>query len=260
MASVQAGKWGSASHANVVLALIAQDGTPDIAMTASRPRSKSIRLCAGCRAAYLGLAVLPEAALPTPCTGSLSVGPQGHRLSRPGLRRSLGCLLDHAEHFSPAPDCRRPRAGAIFFALPAYRAGNDPPVLTGAAAALSLCLLAVSLQVRGRALHLILPLGLIVLVGCHAVRTVWAARRQSPRQRPLITGAPQWFPHAALRDTYALLQTWVIIASRPQGSPLRVGSPSAGSMPCSSLPRWCSGDRCGEWSLIHSCCRARLVS
>ena len=107
--------------------------------------------------------------------------------------------------------------GLIFFALPAYRAGNDPLVLTGAAAALSLCLLTVSLpRVRGRALHLILPLGLIVLV------QLLALGANSLGCAPPVAAATaadlssqQWFP-CTLRfgnSLYGLLQTWVVIAS-----------------------------------------------
>ncbi|MEC8038722.1 MAG: O-antigen ligase family protein, partial [Pseudomonadota bacterium] len=107
--------------------------------------------------------------------------------------------------------------GLIFFALPAYRAGNDPLVLTGAAAALSLCLLTVSLpRVRGRALHLILPLGLIVLVQLLALgaNSLGCAPPVAAATAADLS-APQWFP-CTLRfgnSLYALLQTWVVIAS-----------------------------------------------
>lgn len=70
MASVQAGEWGSASHANVVLALIAaQDGTPDIAISrlkTSQQIDPTSYWLATLRASVWQ--VLPEAALPTPCT------------------------------------------------------------------------------------------------------------------------------------------------------------------------------------------------
>ena len=70
MTSVQAGEWVSARHANVVMALIAaQDGTPDIAISrlkTSQQIDPTSYWLAALRASVWQL--LPEAALPTPCT------------------------------------------------------------------------------------------------------------------------------------------------------------------------------------------------
>ena len=107
--------------------------------------------------------------------------------------------------------------GLIFVCLPAYRGGNDPLVLMCAAAALSLCLLVVTFpRMRGRALHLVLPLAgvlvaqLLALVGssldCAPAVEAAAAVNLS---------APQWFP-CTLRfgnSLSALFQTWVVFAS-----------------------------------------------
>ena len=107
--------------------------------------------------------------------------------------------------------------GLIFVCLSAYRGGNDPLVLMCAAAALSLCLLVVTFpRMRGRALHLVLPLAgvlvaqLLALVGssldCEPAVEAAAAVNLS---------APQWFP-CTLRfgnSLSALFQTWVVFAS-----------------------------------------------
>ena len=107
--------------------------------------------------------------------------------------------------------------GLIFVCLPAYRGGNDPLVLMCAAAALSLCLLVVTFpRMRGRALHLVLPLAgvlvtqLLALLGssldCAPAVEAAAAVNLS---------APQWFP-CTLRfgnSLSALFQTWVVFAS-----------------------------------------------
>ena len=105
--------------------------------------------------------------------------------------------------------------GLIFFALPAYRAGNDPLVLTGAAAALSLCLLTVSLpRVRGRrASHPAAgadPAGPVAALGANSLGCAPPVAAATAAD----LSAPQWFLHAALREQPdALLQTWVVIAS-----------------------------------------------
>ena len=107
--------------------------------------------------------------------------------------------------------------GLIFVCLPAYRAGNDPLVLMCAAAALSLCLLVVTLpRMRGRALHLMLPLAAVLV--SQLVALVGSSLDCAP---PVVAAtavnlsAPQWFP-CTLRfgnSLSALFQAWVIFAS-----------------------------------------------
>lgn len=107
--------------------------------------------------------------------------------------------------------------GLIFVCLPAYRGGNDPLVLTCAAAALSLCLLLVTFpRMRGRALHLVLPLAAVLVAQLLAL--VGSSLDCAPAVEAAAAvnlSAPQWFP-CTLRfgnSLSALFQTWVVFAS-----------------------------------------------